>query len=96
MKNDKLILLFKYQTSLGLRIGEACKLHLNNITINSLRHYAITKFFKANNGNIVLISTRHTSPNTTIRCIAKDNEQLYKEIDGTFSIENITILKKRI
>ncbi len=76
-----------------------CTLH--RLTTHSLRHYAITRFSKANNGNIVLTCryARHASPTTTIRYIAKDNEQLYKEIDNIFSdhvIQNVRTLSKII
>ena len=67
---------------------------LYRLSTHSLRHYAITKFSKSNNGNIVLSSrfARHASPSTTMRYIAKDNEELYKNIDLAFadSINNIT------
>ena len=60
---------------------------LHRLTTHSLRHYAITKFAKSTNGNVVLASrfARHANPNTTMRYIAKDSEQLYKEIDFAFS-----------
>ena len=60
---------------------------LHKLTTHSLRHYAITKFAKSTNGNVVLASrfARHANPSTTTRYIAKDSEQLYKEIDFTSS-----------
>ena len=68
---------------------------LHRLTTHSLRHYAITKFSKSNNGNIVLTSryARHASPSTTIRYIAKDKEQLYKEIETAFSLDQAEKLK---
>ena len=68
---------------------------LYRLSTHSLRHYAITKFSKSNNGNVVLSSrfARHASPSTTMRYIAKDNEQLYQSIDMTFG-SNITALAK--
>ena len=59
---------------------------LFRLSTHSLCHYTITRFSKANNGNVVLTSryARHASPSTTIRCIAKDNEELYRNIDATF------------
>ena len=67
---------------------------LYRITTHSLRHYAITRFAKSTNGNVVLTSrfARHSSPTITMRYIAKDNEQLYKEIDNAFT-DNIKAIK---
>lgn len=60
---------------------------LYRITTHSLRHYAITHFAKSTNGNVVLASrfARHSSPTTTMRYIAKDKDELYKNIDNAFS-----------
>jgi integrase len=70
---------------------------LYRLTTHSLRHYAITKFAKSTNGNVVLSSrfARHADPSTTMRYIAKDNEELYKNIDLTFD-SNITEMKKSL
>ena len=59
---------------------------LHRLTTHSLRHYAITKFAKSTNGNVVLASrfARHANPSTTMRYISKDNEELYREIDAAF------------
>jgi integrase len=69
---------------------------LYRITTHSLRHYAITKFAKATNGNVVLTSrfARHASPIITMRHIAKDNIQLYSEIENAFLEDRINKLKK--
>ncbi len=63
---------------------------LHRLTTHSLRHYAVTKFAKSTNGNIVLTSrfARHLSPSTTMRYIAKDNEELYTNIDLVFARPN--------
>ena len=68
---------------------------LHRLTTHSLRHYAITHFAKSTNGNIVLASrfARHSSPSTTMRYIAKDKDELYKNIDFAFS-DKITPLKR--
>jgi len=70
---------------------------LHRLTTHSLRHYAITHFSKSTNGNVVLSSrfARHANPSTTMRYIAKDNEQLYSEIDNAFSyqISKIKVLQ---
>ncbi|MGC8578307.1 MAG: hypothetical protein ACP5M7_10000, partial [Thermoproteota archaeon] len=60
---------------------------LYRLTTHSLRHYAITRFAKSTNGNVVLTSrfARHADPSTTMRYISKDNEELYKNIDYIFS-----------
>ncbi len=67
---------------------------LYRLSTHSLRHYAITRFSNANNGNVVLTSryARHASPTTTMRYIAKDNEQLYKEIVSIF-ISRVSLLE---
>jgi integrase len=71
---------------------------LHRLTTHSLRHYAITSFSKQTNGNLVLTSrfARHADPSTTMVYVSTKKEELYKEIDNAFSIENITLLKKRI
>ena len=68
---------------------------LYRLSTHSLRHYAITRFSKSNNGNVVLTSryARHASPTTTMRYIAKDNAQLYNEIDNASSSNKIEIIK---
>ena len=67
---------------------------LHRLTTHSLRHYAITRFAKSTNGNIVLASrfARHASPSTTMRYIAKDKDELYRNIDFAFT-DKITPLK---
>ena len=68
---------------------------LYKLTSHSLRHYAITKFAKSTNGNVVLTSrfARHSDPGTTMRYIAKDSEELYKNIDFDFSTLQINATK---
>ena len=60
---------------------------LHRLTTHSLRHYAITRFAKSTNCNIVLASrfARHASQSTTMRYIAKDKDELYRNIDFAFS-----------
>ena len=67
---------------------------LHRLTTHSLRHYAITHFAKSTNGNIVLASrfARHSNP-STMRYIAKDKDELYKNIDFAFT-DKITPLKQ--
>ncbi len=59
---------------------------LYRLSTHSLRHYAITRFSKSNNGNVVLTSrfARHSRPDVTMTYISKDTEELYKEIDLAF------------
>ncbi len=83
--------------------SEECDAHrrprpLYRITTHSLRHYAITRFAKSTNGNVVLASrfARHSNPIITMRYIAKDNEQLYREIDGAFGLGQAIALKRGI
>ena len=68
---------------------------LHRLTTHSLRHYAITHFAKATNGNIVQTCrfARHAKPETTMRYISRDNEELYKSIDFAFS-NRLSELKK--
>ena len=63
---------------------------LHRLTTHSLRHYAVTKFAKSTNGNIVLTSrfARHLSPTTTMRYVAKDKEDLYRSIEFVFTNSN--------
>ncbi|MEM0143228.1 MAG: site-specific integrase [Candidatus Parvarchaeum sp.] len=73
---------------------------LHRLTTHSLRHYAITHFAKSTNGNVVLTSrfARHSNPMVTMRYISRDNEQLFSEIDNTFSnnrIEEIKVLSAK-
>lgn len=71
------------------------KLHL--LTTHSLRHYAITRFARSTNGNIVLTSrfARHSEPSTTMRYIHTDKKELYEAIDS-ISTGDIDALKKRL
>ena len=70
---------------------------LHRLTTHSLRHYAITHFAKATNGNVVLTSrfARHTGPAMTMHYISHDNEELYKNIDHAFPITEAINLKRK-
>jgi integrase len=71
------------------------RLHL--LTTHSLRHFAITRFARSTNGNVVLASkfARHSDPNTTLRYIHTDKHELYEAIDS-ISTGDIDALKKRL
>ncbi len=71
---------------------------LHRLTTHSLRHYAITSFSKQTNGNLVLTSrfARHADPSTTMVYVSTKKEELYKEIDNTFSLERLARLKHAI
>ena len=71
------------------------QLHL--LITHSLRHFAITRFARSTNGNVVLASkfARHSDPNTTLRYIHTDKRELYEAIDN-ISTGNIDALKKRL
>ena len=71
---------------------------LHRLTTHSLRHYAITKFSKSTNGNVVLTSrfARHANPSTTMAYISTSKQELYKEIDSAFSLSQIEALKAKI
>ncbi len=67
------------------------------LTTHSLRHYAITRFARQTNGNVVLASkfARHSDPNTTIRYIHTDKKELFAAIDN-INTGDIDALKKRL
>ncbi len=71
---------------------------LHRLTSHSLRHYAITSFSKQTNGNVVLTSkfARHADTSTTMTYINTTKQELYREIDNAFSIQQATKLKKNI
>ena len=68
---------------------------LHRLTTHSLRHYAITHFAKATNGNVVLTCrfARHSGPAMTMHYISRDNEELYEKIDNAFPLAQATNLK---
>jgi integrase len=70
---------------------------LHRLTTHSLRHYAITSFAKQTNGNVVLTSkfARHRSTGVTQTYISTTKQELYQEIDNTFS-QQAERLKRRI
>ena len=72
--------------------------HLHRLTTHSLRHYAITSFVKQTNGNLVLTSrfARHSDPSTTMTYINTRKEELYKEIDNAFGLNEAVGLKARM
>ena len=71
--------------------------NLHLLSTHSLRHYAITRFARATNGNILLASkfARHSEPSTTMRYIHTDKRELYEAIDS-ISTSDIDALKKRL
>ncbi len=71
---------------------------LHRLTTHSLRHYAITRFSKQTNGNLILTSkfARHSRPDTTMTYINTTKEELYREIDGAFSMSQATSLKAEL
>jgi integrase len=71
--------------------------HLHLLTTHSLRHYAITRFARSTNGNVVLSAkfARHSDPNTTLRYIHVDKKELYSAIDE-INVGDIEIMKKRL
>jgi len=84
-----------YDTSEESGSRKVRKLHL--LTTHSLRHYAITRFARQTNGNVVLASkfARHSDPNTTMRYIHTDKRELYNAIDK-INTGDIEILKKKL
>jgi integrase len=71
--------------------------NLHLLSTHSLRHYAITRFARATNGNILLASkfARHSEPSTTMRYIHTDKRELYEAIDS-ISTDDIEVLKRRL
>ena len=68
---------------------------LFRLSTHSLRHYAITRFAKSTNGNVVLTSrfARHSRPDVTMTYISKDAEELYNSIDVAFSKPKLEVAK---
>ena len=71
---------------------------LHRLTTHSLRHYAITSFSKQTNDNIILTAkfARHRATAVTLTYISTTKQELYKEIDKTFSIEQVERIKKSL
>ncbi len=71
---------------------------LHRLTTHSLRHYAITSFSRQTNGNIILTSkfARHRSTQVTMTYISTSKQELCKEIDKAFSLEQAELLKRKI
>lgn len=61
--------------------------NLHRLTTHSLRHYAITKFSKSVNGNLILTSkfARHREVAVTMNYINTDKSELYEAIERAFS-----------
>lgn len=57
--------------------------HLHRLTTHSLRHFAITKFSKQTNGNLILTSrfARHLKPETTLNYVHSDKSELYAVVE---------------
>ena len=72
--------------------------HLHRLSTHSLRHYAITRFAKQSNGNLILTSrfARHREPSTTMTYIAKDKTSLYETIEQTSALSEVISLKSRV
>ncbi len=71
---------------------------LHRLTTRSLRHYAITSFSRQTNGNIILTAkfARHRATGVTLTYISTTKQELYKEIDKAFSLEQAERLKKSV
>lgn len=70
---------------------------LHRLTTHSLRHYAITRFARSTNGNVVLTSrfARHRDMSTTSRYINTDKKEIYEVIDA-LSVSEVALLKKKL
>ncbi len=70
---------------------------LHRLTTHSLRHYAITRFAKQANGNLILTSrfARHVDPSTTSIYISTSKQEVYDVIDS-MALSEVASLKKRV
>ncbi len=70
---------------------------LHRLTTHSLRHYAITRFARSTNGNVVLTSrfARHRDMATTGRYINTDKKEIYEVIDS-LAVSEVAFLKKKL
>jgi len=70
---------------------------LHILTSHSLRHFAITRFSKQTNGNLILTSrfARHSDPSTTMIYINTDKRELYEAIDS-IALADVQELKRRV
>ena len=70
---------------------------LHRLTTHSLRHYAITRFAKQANGNLILTSrfARHVDPSTTSIYISTSKQEVYDIIDS-MALSELASLKKRV
>jgi integrase len=69
---------------------------LFRLTPHSLRHYAITNFCRANNGNAVLTSrfARHSNLQTTMVYVHTEKDELYQSIERANDKEMLSKIKK--
>lgn len=70
---------------------------LHRFTTHSLRHYAITRFGRACNGNVLLASkfARHVDPSTTTIYLNVDRKEIYSVVDS-IAMSEIEALKRRV
>lgn len=70
---------------------------LHRLTTHSLRHFAITRFAKQAQGNLVLTSkfARHLEPTTTTRYINIDKKEVYEIVDS-IALNEVKALKMRL
>ncbi|MEM3839454.1 MAG: site-specific integrase [Candidatus Micrarchaeaceae archaeon] len=70
---------------------------LHRLTTHSLRHYAITRFAKNANGNLILTSrfARHVDPSTTSIYISTSKQEVYDVIDS-MAVSEVARLKQRV
>ena len=86
-----------YATSNETVQGRSLRM-LHRLTTHSLRHYAITKFSKSVNGNLILTSkfARHSEPKITMTYINTQKEELYSAIENSVDIEEINRIKNSL
>ena len=70
---------------------------LHRLTTHSLRHYAITRFARNSNGNLLLTSkfARHVDPQTTSTYVNLDKKEVYQVIES-IAVSEVELLKRKL
>jgi integrase len=70
---------------------------LHRLTTHSLRHFAITRFAKQAQGNLILTSkfARHIDPSTTTTYINVDKKEIYEIVDR-IAVDEVNAIKRRL
>lgn len=70
---------------------------LHRLTSHSLRHFAITRFARSSNGNLILTSkfARHSSFSSTSTYVNVDRKEVYSIIDN-IAVSEVELLKRKL